>query len=80
MLRVQIRIFWHRLPKWDNAQGRGVFLTSHALADIDELCDRMAILHAGRMVFVGTPAECRQRHGGGPQASLEQAFLNCITA
>ena len=61
-------------------QGRGVFLTSHALADIDELCDRMAILHAGRMVFVGTPAECRQRHGGGPQASLEQAFLNCIAS
>ena len=64
------------------AQGRGVFLTSHALADIDELCDRMAILHAGRMVFVGTPEECRQRHGGGAgaQASLEQAFLNCIAA
>ena len=62
------------------AQGRGVFLTSHALADIDELCDRMAILHAGRMVFVGTPEECRQRHGGGvgAQASLEQAFFNCI--
>ena len=62
------------------AQGRGVFLTSHALADIDELCDRMAILHAGRMVFVGTPAQCRQLHGGGPQASLEQAFLNCVAA
>ena len=62
------------------AQGRGAFLTSHALADIDELCDRMAILHAGKMVFVGTPEECRQRHGGGPQASLEQAFLNCIAA
>lgn len=63
-------------------QGRGVLLTSHALADIDELCDRMAILHAGRMVFVGTPEQCRQRHGGGAgaQASLEQAFLNCIAA
>lgn len=59
-------------------QGRGAFFTSHALADIEELCDRMAILHGGRMVFVGTPGECRRRHGGGPQASLEQAFLNCI--
>jgi len=60
------------------AQGRGVFLTSHALADIDELCDRMAILHEGRMVFVGTPEQCRQQHGGGAQVSLEQAFLSCI--
>ncbi|WP_300749790.1 ABC transporter ATP-binding protein [Janthinobacterium sp.] len=59
-------------------QGRGALLTSHALADIDELCDRMAILHEGRIVFTGTPLECRQRHGDGAQTSLEQAFLNCI--
>ena len=59
-------------------QGRGALLTSHALADVEELCDRMAILHEGRIVFTGTPLECRQRHGGGPQASLELAFLNCI--
>ncbi|APA71260.1 multidrug ABC transporter ATPase [Janthinobacterium sp. 1_2014MBL_MicDiv] len=62
------------------AQGRGALLTSHALADIDELCDRMAILHEGRMLFTGTPAECRARHGGAADASLEQAFLNCIAA
>lgn len=60
------------------AQGRGAFFTSHALADVDELCDRMAILHQGRMLFTGTPAECRALHGGAPDASLEQAFLNCI--
>ncbi|WP_235211683.1 ABC transporter ATP-binding protein [Janthinobacterium sp. RA13] len=60
------------------AQGRGALLTSHALADVEELCDRMAILHAGRIVFTGTPAECRARHGGAEDASLEQAFLNCI--
>ena len=60
------------------AQGRGALLTSHALADVEELCDRMAILHAGRIVFAGTPAECRTRHGGTEEASLEQAFLNCI--
>ena len=62
------------------AQGRGALLTSHALADVEELCDRMAILHAGRMLFTGTPAECRARHGGAADASLEQAFLNCIAA
>ncbi|WP_258001099.1 ABC transporter ATP-binding protein [Janthinobacterium sp. ROICE36] len=62
------------------AQGRGALLTSHALADVEELCDRMAILHGGRIVFAGTPAECRARHGGVAGASLEQAFLNCIAA
>lgn len=70
-------LFKGALRQWQ-AAGRGVLLTSHALADIDELCDHMAILHAGRIAFAGTPAECRARHGGSPGASLEQAFLNCI--
>lgn len=55
--------------------GSTVFLTSHALADVDELCDRMAILHDGCIRFSGTPAECRARFGA---QTLEQAFLTCI--
>ena len=55
--------------------GSTLFMTSHALADVDELCDRMAILHDGRIRFAGTPAECRARYGA---ATLEQAFLACI--
>ena len=55
--------------------GGTLLLTSHALADVDELCDRMAILHDGAIRFAGTPAECRARYGAD---SLEQAFLACI--
>ena len=29
-------------------QGRTIFFTSHALADVDEICDRMAVIHRGR--------------------------------
>lgn len=70
-------LFKGALRQWQ-AAGRGVLLTSHALADIDELCDRMAILHGGGIAFAGTPAQCRARHGGAADASLEQAFLNAI--
>jgi ABC-2 type transport system ATP-binding protein len=55
--------------------GSTLFLTSHALADVDELCDRMAILHDGRIRFAGTPAECRDHYRAD---TLEQAFLACI--
>ncbi|RZT10800.1 ABC-2 type transport system ATP-binding protein [Duganella sp. CF402] len=55
--------------------GSTMFLTSHALADVDELCDRMAILHDGAIRFSGSPAECRAQYGA---ATLEQAFLTCI--
>jgi ABC-2 type transport system ATP-binding protein len=55
--------------------GHTVLLTSHALADVEELCDRMAILHRGRTRFVGTPAELRQAYAA---PGLEEAFLACI--
>jgi len=55
--------------------GKTVFFTSHALADVDELCDQMAVIHQGRLRFAGTPNELRERHVA---ASLEQAFLACI--
>ncbi|HEX7813242.1 MAG TPA: ABC transporter ATP-binding protein [Burkholderiales bacterium] len=57
------------------ADGRTVFFTSHALADVDELCDEMAVLHNGELRFSGTPADLRQRFAAG---NLEQAYLACI--
>jgi len=56
---------------------RTVFFTSHALADIAEMCDRMAVLHGGRLRFSGSPEELAQRFGKG---NLEQAFLACIAS
>jgi ABC-2 type transport system ATP-binding protein len=56
-------------------RGRTLLFTSHALADIEELCDRMAILHQGRIRFTGTPEACRAAYG---VATLEQAFMECI--
>jgi ABC-2 type transport system ATP-binding protein len=57
--------------------GRTVLLTSHALADVAELCDRMAVLHQGQVEFAGTPAELCAQTG---ESQLEQAFLRCIEA
>ncbi|MDC8760405.1 ABC transporter ATP-binding protein [Janthinobacterium fluminis] len=57
------------------AAGGTLLFTSHALADVEELSDRLAILHEGRIRFVGTPRECRDAYAA---ASLEQAFLQCI--
>lgn len=59
------------------AAGHTVFFTSHALADVAEMCDRMAVLHAGRLRFAGSPRELMERYGA---PDLEQAFLACIAA
>ncbi|HWH46928.1 MAG TPA: ABC transporter ATP-binding protein [Burkholderiales bacterium] len=57
------------------ADGRTVFFTSHVLADVEELCERMAVLHQGELRFCGTPAELRNHFSA---ATLEQAYLACI--
>jgi ABC-2 type transport system ATP-binding protein len=56
-------------------QARTVLFTSHALADVAEICDRLAIIDAGTLRFAGTPAALCTRYASG---NLEQAFLRCI--
>ncbi len=58
-------------------QGTTLFFSTHLLADVEALCDRMAILHAGRLRFVGSPAECCARYH---TENLEEAYLRCIEA
>ena len=41
--------------------GRTVLLTTHYLAEADELCERIAIVDRGRVLAIGTPAELKQR-------------------
>ncbi len=43
------------------ATGVTVFFSSHIIADIEVLCDRVAILHAGRLAHLGRLDELRQR-------------------
>ncbi len=57
------------------AQGRTTFLSSHILSDMEELCDRIAVLHAGKIGFIGKPADLLKQTG---QSYLERAFLDLI--
>jgi len=57
------------------AAGRTVFFSSHILADVEELCDRIGVLHEGRLVYEGTPGELVAQTGA---ANLERAFLAVI--
>jgi ABC-2 type transport system ATP-binding protein len=41
------------------AEGRSVLLSSHILAEVEKLCDRVTIIRAGRTVESGTLAELR---------------------
>ena len=59
------------------AEGRTVLLTSHSLADVEEVCDQVTVLHNGTLAYAGTPAGLRELY---EEQSLERAFLKCIEA
>lgn len=55
------------------AQGHTVILVSHALADVERLCDRVAVLRGGRLAFEGTVDELAGHSTSGAESSLESA-------
>lgn len=55
--------------------GNSIFFSSHILSDIDEICDKMAVLHDGNTKFIGTPKQFRDKYDTD---NAEVAFLKCI--
>jgi ABC-2 type transport system ATP-binding protein len=55
-------------------QGGTVFLSTHTLEVAEALCDRIAILHEGRIRAAGTMQELRSEAAAGA-AGLEEIFL-----
>lgn len=56
------------------AAGGTVFLSTHTLEVAEALCDRIAILHGGRIRAMGTMNELREEAAAGT-AGLEEIFL-----
>ncbi len=49
-----------------------MLVTTHYMQEADELCDRIALIHRGRIAEIGTPAELKARIG--PDATLDDVF------
>jgi ABC-2 type transport system ATP-binding protein len=57
------RELWRFVEELRDTQGITVLLTTHILEEADR-CDRLVLLHEGRLVAEGTPAELKARIGG----------------
>jgi ABC-2 type transport system ATP-binding protein len=51
-----------RLIRQAAAAGRTVLLSSHVLSEVEEVCDRVGILRAGKLVQIQSLRELRQRY------------------
>lgn len=55
-----------------NSAGKTIFICSHILSLVEELCDRIGIIHQGRLIAVGTINEILRQ---ADTRSLEDAFI-----
>ncbi len=53
------------------AQDHTVILSSHILPEVEATCQRIVIIHRGRLVASGTPAELRERVSGRSRVIVE---------
>jgi len=55
-------------------EGKTVLFSTHIMAEVERLCDHLAIIHEGRLFFSGSVAELRSRYG----ENLDDAFVQAI--
>lgn len=62
-LDVEARLSLHEQIRKFKLNGKTVVLASHDMAEVETLCDRIAILNHGDIVFCGTASELADRVG-----------------
>jgi ABC-2 type transport system ATP-binding protein len=68
--RMKVREIIQRLKE----EGKTVFFASHELGEVETICDRVAILHEGRLRVEGRVSDLLQQY----QCNLENVFLNIV--
>lgn len=62
-----------QMMKEHAAKGKTVFFSTHVLEVAEKLCDKIAIIAHGKMIYFGTLEDLRAQHG--ENQSLEELFL-----
>jgi len=71
---VARKAVWEHVRRLRERDGTTVMLTTHYMEEAAELCERVGIMHLGRLVALGTPAELEAQVG--PGATLDSVFTH----
>ncbi|GAA3523712.1 hypothetical protein GCM10022222_02340 [Amycolatopsis ultiminotia] len=63
---------WDRISEIRERTGMTVLVTTHYMDEAEQYCDRVALMHAGRLRALGTPAELETGLGDG--STLDDVF------
>ena len=67
---------WARVEELRRETGMSVLLTTHYMEEADALCDRVALMHHGRIRAEGTPE--RLKAALGPGSTLDDVFRHHV--
>jgi len=66
---------WDHIRELKSRYDTTIVLTTHYMEEADSLCNRVAIMHQGRIAAIGTPAELKAALGG-PEVTLDDVFAH----
>jgi ABC-2 type transport system ATP-binding protein len=72
------RAVWDHVRQLRQILGTTILMTTHLMEEADEMCDRIGVLHAGKLEETGTPEELKARLG--PGATLNDVFTHVTGA
>jgi ABC-2 type transport system ATP-binding protein len=67
---------WNHVRDLRDRFGTTILLTTHVMEEAGALCDRLGILHRGKLEKVGTPVELKAEIG--PNATLDDVFARVV--
>ncbi|HCS50004.1 MAG TPA: ABC transporter ATP-binding protein, partial [Planctomycetaceae bacterium] len=56
-------------------QGKSIIFSTHIMREVEKLCDRIAIIHKGQILAMGTREELAEEH---QQPDMEELFFDLI--
>jgi len=69
------RAVWEHIDRLRREFGTTILLTTHLMEEADNLCNRVAIMHLGKIAALGTPAELKASIAGDA-VTLDDVFIH----
>ncbi|MHB8586493.1 MAG: ATP-binding cassette domain-containing protein [Thermoplasmatota archaeon] len=70
---VARRVVWGHIRRLRDERGATILFTTHYMEEADQLADRIAVMHKGRVAALGSPAELKKSIGK-PDSTLDDVF------
>ncbi|HUW49413.1 MAG TPA: ATP-binding cassette domain-containing protein [Sulfuricella sp.] len=79
------RVMWELLRQIRQESSTTMFLTTHYMEEADALCNRIAIIDAGKMIALGSPTQLKREIPGSDIVSiaverLSDGLVSCVKA